>query len=159
MEHGPAIEVRSATNADSEAIRKLVRDALAEYNLEFDPALTDSDLDDIETSYGGRGGIFEVLVDGSGTIVGTVALYPISEDTVELRKMYFTKGIRGRGFGRKMLERMVREAKAKGYRYVYLETAKVLKAATHLYRSFGFQETDEMHSPRCDQAFILDLSI
>lgn len=52
---------------------------------------------------------------------------------------------------------MIETARHLGYKQIYLETAGILKEAVGLYKSFGFQPTCEKHTPRCDQAYFLDL--
>ena len=151
------IFVRPATNDDAEKVKNLVFGVLREYGLEPEPDGTDTDLDDIEISYFGRGGLFEVLETERGELLGTVGLYPIDSETIELRKMYFAKELRGRGVGKQTLERMIKRAKELGFKRIYLETNSVLKEAIGLYTKFGFVETDEKHALRCDAAFILEL--
>ena len=151
------ITFRLATNRDGEKIKQIVFGVLREYGLEPDCSGTDADLNDIEANYGGRGGLFEVLETPAGEIVGTVGLYPITAETVELRKMYFAREIRGLGIGKQTLQRMVERAAGLGFKRIYLETNTRLKEAIGLYRKFGFTETDEKHAARCDQAFILEL--
>jgi putative acetyltransferase len=117
-----------------------------------------ADLNDIESEYLKRGGLFEVLEDKDGKLVGTVGLFPLDTETVELRKMYFDESLRGRGFGKKTLERMIEKSRESGFKRIYLETATVLKAAAALYEKYGFQPTtDGIHSQRCDAAYFLDL--
>lgn len=147
--------MRPAINADAEAIQKLVFSVLREYGLEPEPDGTDADLADIEAHYLRRGGLFEVLEDENGKILGTVGLYPINTEIVELRKMYFAPELRGKGWGRKVLQNAIERSQRFGFRQMYLETNSVLKEAIGLYQKFGFEPTAEKHSPRCDQAFIL----
>jgi putative acetyltransferase len=151
------ISHRSATNADRDPVRELVFGVLAEYGLVPDPGGIDSDLDDIEENYISKGGLFEVFEDASGNIVGTVGLYPLNSGTVELRKMYFDKRLRGKGLGRTTLHRIAEAATGLGFTRITLETASALKEAIGLYRSFGFREFDGTHADRCDRAFFLDL--
>ncbi len=151
------INVRSATNADAESVKGLVFEVLREYRLEPDPNGTDADLADIETNYIKSGGLFEVLTDEGGSILGTVGLYPINRETVELRKMYFSPTLRGHGYGKETLQRMIEKAREFGFKNIYLETNTVLTEAIGLYQKFGFEPTEEKHSPRCNQAFILNL--
>ncbi len=94
------LRVRPATNADGERVRTLVFAVLEEFGLRPDPAGTDADLEDIEASYTARGGLFEVLEDEGGRLVGTTGLYRLDAETCELRKMYFLPELRGRGAGR-----------------------------------------------------------
>ena len=157
MNENPEITIRSATNMDCERVQNLVFGVLREYGLAPDVEGTDRDIADIEAHYIARGGTFELIEDLQGNLLGTVGLYPMSADTVELRKMYFSKDFRGRGAGKKMLSRMIERARERGFKKMYLETASVLKEAIALYEKFGFQPTEEKHTPRCDAAYFLEL--
>jgi putative acetyltransferase len=149
---------RSATNEDRERVEQLVFGVLAEYGLKPDPGATDSDLQDIEGMYLRRGGMFEIVEAADGTLLGTVGLYPVNEQTCELRKMYFAHEARGKGLGRYVLERAVESARRLGFRRVTLETASVLEKAIRLYTRFGFRPLAQTHlSARCDQAYYYDL--
>ena len=154
----PIYSFRPATNADRDAIVALVFGVLGEYGLSPDPATTDADLNDVERSYQASGGMFDVLLDADGTIVGTVGLFPVGNSTCELRKMYLLASCRGRGFGRRMLEHAIARARALGFSTVTLETASVLKEAIALYERHGFKPYTPPHlAQRCDQAYRLDL--
>ncbi|HEX8738312.1 MAG TPA: GNAT family N-acetyltransferase [Pyrinomonadaceae bacterium] len=152
------IFIRSATNEDCANVQNLVFGVLREYDLTIETGGTDADIADLEANYLKRGGVFEIVEDAAGNLLGTVGLYPLDAETVELRKMYFDKKLRGRGVGKKMLERMIETARERGYRRIYLETAAVLKEAAALYEKYGFQPTTEgIHSARCDAAYFLEL--
>jgi putative acetyltransferase len=151
------ITIRVATNDDCEKIKSLVFSVLREYGLTPEPDATDADIADIENSYIKPGGIFEVLEDGEGNLCGTVGLHPMDENTIELRKMYLAKEIRGRGLGKKVLARMIETARELGFKKLYLETASPLKEAIGLYEKFGFKQTNVCQVPRCDRAFTYEL--
>ena len=157
MNETTEIFIRSASNEDCERVQALVFGVLSEYDLALDLEGTDRDISDIEAHYTGRGGVFELLEDFQGNLLGTVGLYPMNAETVELRKMYFSKTLRGRGVGKQTLARMIETARALGFKKIYLETAKVLKEAVALYEKFGFLPTSEKHTPRCDAAYYLEL--
>jgi putative acetyltransferase len=150
--------LRLADNKDCEDVARLVYGVLKEYGLKPDPACTDADIKDIESSYFGRGGTFFVLETEDDSIVGAYGLYPIDEQICELRKMYLHKAHRGKGFGKFLLEDAITKARQLGFERMILETASVLKEAIALYKSYGFAEYKPDHlSSRCDQAFSLML--
>ena len=150
--------LRVASKSDSDEIAQLVYEVLAEYGLEPDPAETDADLRDIEASYLLRGGVFRVLEEQDGAIVGAYGLYPIDGEVCELRKMYLPKAYRGRGFGKMLLEDALAKARELGFARVVLETASVLTEAIGLYESYGFARYQPEHmSRRCDVAYVLAL--
>jgi putative acetyltransferase len=151
--------LRPADNKDCEDVARLVYGVLEEYGLKPDPACTDADIKDIESSYFGRGGTFFVLEAEDGSIVGAYGLYPIDEQTCELRKMYLHKAHRGKGLGKFLLEDALSKARQLGFEKMILETASVLKEAIALYKSYGFKEFMPDHlSSRCDQAYRLELN-
>lgn len=150
--------LRPADNEDCDNIAGLVYSILREYNLKPDPACTDADIKDIESSYFDRGGTFFVLEAEDGSIIGAYGLYPIDKQTCELRKMYLHKAYRGKGLGKFLLDDALSEARKLGFEKMILETASVLKEAIALYKSYGFVEYNPQHmSSRCDQAYILEL--
>ena len=158
MSTGASFQLRSATNADAPRVRELVFGILHEYGLTENPHDTDADLFDIEASYRARGGMFDVLVNDAGTIVGCVGLYALSDTCCELRKMYLDKAARGGGLGRRLLDHALARARELGFTRVELETAAVLKEAIGLYESYGFTPIQNTHvCSRCDQAYALDL--
>jgi len=152
------LSVRPATTADSERVRKLVFEVLAEFGLRGDPDSTDADLNDLETNYTGRGGCFDLIEDAHGNLVGCWGLYPVDKSTCELRKMYFVPSVRGLGLGRYVLEVALRKAKQMGFSKIVLETSSKLIAANRLYQRFGFKPAVSDHlAARADQFYELEL--
>jgi putative acetyltransferase len=150
--------IRPATNADVEAVRGLVFSILREHGVEPEPDSTDADLADLESSYLRPGGSFEVVVDASGLVVGTVGLFPLDEGRCELRKMYVALSHRGRGLGRRLVRVALDRARELGFRRIELETASRLEAAIHLYESSGFRPFIPEHMPaRADRGYYLEL--
>jgi len=158
VEENSRPKLRTANNEDCEKVTSLVYGILTEYGLKPDPDSTDTDIKDIESSYFERGGLFFVLEEKDGSIIGAYGLYPFDGQTCELRKMYLQKEYRGRGLGRMLLEDALSQARGLGFRRIVLETASVLTEAIVLYKSYGFVEyTPEHMSSRCDKAYCLVL--
>ncbi len=151
-------QIRPATSADGVCIRQLVFGVLGEYGLRPDPEGVDGDLNDIEQSYLARGGMFFLLELHEGEVIGCYGLYPLDEQTCELRKMYLRREYRGKGHGRRMMEHAIARAREVNFSVMTLETASVLKEAIGLYRSFGFACYEPAYlCHRCDQAYRLRL--
>ena len=152
------MNTRPARNTDAEGVRRVLFGVLAEYELTADHAGVDADLDDLQGNYFARGGFFDVIEDDSGTIVGSVGLYPKENGVAELRKMYLLPDYRGRGLGRGMLNRVLEFAREHNFKRIELETSSRLTDAIALYQQNGFKPITDGHlSMRCDQSYYLDL--
>lgn len=152
------MKIREATVADAEAIRAIVKETLAEFGFPVESSGIDADLAEVPQNYQSRGGVFRVIEDQNGLVVGCGGLYPADAKSVELRKMYFRPEIRGRGFGRKLLADLIAEARRRDFNRIELETASHLETAIALYERAGFVETKApKHSCRCDRTFALEL--
>lgn len=92
------------------------------------------------------GGVW--LVDDGERLSGSVALTDEGAGRGRVRWVVFGPELRGRGLGRRLIGEMLDRARADGYRRLELETFSALRAAGHLYRSFGFALTWER--PRDD---------
>jgi len=74
-----AIVTRPATNADCERVINLVSTVLAEFQFPFDLDSKDADLKDIESSYFAAGGVFELIEDAHGKLLGTYGLFRLND--------------------------------------------------------------------------------
>jgi len=72
--------------------------------------------------------------------VGTCALIKREDQVFELAKMAVAPSARGRGYGRRLAESALAEAKARGASRVYLVTDEKLEAAVALYEKLGFRK-------------------
>lgn len=88
-----------------------------------------------------RGGEI-IFADLGGQTVGCCALLRTEPDEFEVAKMAVDPEQQGHGIGRRVLQRAVDEAKARGARRLYLETNHQLKSAIRLYESVGFRHLD-----------------
>ena len=138
------MQIRPITMEDDAAMAQIVRTNLRKVGLDipgtayFDPCL--DHLSRFCASRSGRG--YYVMPGEDGTVVGGVgfAEYPDRENCAELQKLYLTDEVKGRGYGYELVVWVKTQAKAAGYRQMYLETHSVLKAAIHLYEKTGFRE-------------------
>ena len=85
--------------------------------------------------------VFYCLID-QDKLIGTVALKKLDENTVELKAMYLDRSYRGKGLGRRLMDKIVDEAKRLGYKSIVLDSMSQYKDALRLYERTGFQNTE-----------------
>ena len=85
-------------------------------------------------------------------VLGCAALKRLSPTEGELKSMRTTAEARGRGVGARMLEHVLAEARARGWRRVSLETGAEphFAPARRLYERFGFEPCPPFGSYRLD---------
>jgi len=70
--------------------------------------------------------------------VGVVCLRRLSAGCGEIKRMYVRPEQRGAGVGRALLEVLIDEARRIGYRQVWLDSPRFMRAAHGLYQRAGF---------------------
>lgn len=116
---------------------------LTRHGVEIDAAETEIVHDAFRTEwpklFGPTGRMYLVVVDGEPAAVGT--LKPVSAETAELKRMYVRPAHRCLGLGRRLVRRIVDDARLLGFRTVRLETFTFMTGAHALYRAAGFVDT------------------
>ena len=82
-----------------------------------------------------------LLAEYDGRLAGCVALHRLNVEVCEMKRLYLRTGFRGKGLGRVLAERIIREAQSIGYKSMRLDTVEpVMKDAVAMYRRLGFRE-------------------
>jgi N-acetylglutamate synthase-like GNAT family acetyltransferase len=92
-------------------------------------------------SYSDRDRIW--IIEKDGKVSGSVAIVAASQKTAQLRWLLLHPDLRGLGIGKILMEETLGFCQGCFYSSVFLLTVSALKAATNLYRSFGFQLIEE----------------
>ncbi len=128
---------------DDAAVARIIRTVMPAFGA-VGPgyAIQDPEVDAMTAAYSGPRAAYWVLEVGV-EVVGGGGFAPLDggdADTCELRKMYFLEPARGLGAGKALLGRCLAEARARGYRRMYLETLATMTAARRLYERHGFRK-------------------
>jgi ribosomal protein S18 acetylase RimI-like enzyme len=86
-----------------------------------------------------KGRLLLAYVDNAAA--GCVALHPLEERVCEMKRLYVRPRYRGLRIGRALVDRIMAEARAVGYRCMRLDTVEpVMGDAVRMYRALGFRE-------------------
>lgn len=83
-----------------------------------------------------QGRLLLATVDGASA--GCVCLQQLDAGSGEVKRLYVRPAYRGHGVGRELLQRLIQEARAIGYRRLVLDSGGFQQAAHALYRRAGF---------------------
>ena len=81
-----------------------------------------------------------------GEIIGCVAYHKHNSERCEIKRLFFREGYRNFHAGKKLVEEILKFAKADGYKEIVLDTIKPLESAINLYKKFGFVETEPYYN-------------
>ncbi|WP_431097072.1 GNAT family N-acetyltransferase [Polaromonas aquatica] len=74
-------------------------------------------------------------------VVGCAALRRVDGTTCEMKRVYVQPDARGENLGRRLIERILDEARAAGYSRICLDVLPEFAAAQRIYESLGFQSS------------------
>lgn len=156
--------LRPITPADDVAMARIIRGVMPEFGADGPGfAIHDPEVDAMSAAYD-RPGAAYFVVELDGRVQGGGGVAPLDggpEGVCELRKMYFLPALRGLGAGAALMQRCLAEARALGFRQVYLETLRGMDAAQKLYERTGFRRLDGPLGATghfgCNRFYLLDL--
>ncbi|HEX5714680.1 MAG TPA: GNAT family N-acetyltransferase [Thermoanaerobaculia bacterium] len=154
------IEISDALDpADIEAARELFREYQEALGIDLGFQGFAAELAGLPGEYAPPRGRL-LLAREDGVVVGCVAMRPLSGDTSEMKRLYVRPRSRASGVGRQLAERVIAEARAIGYRRMYLDTLPTMTGAQRLYESLGFEDIPGYrHNPIAGTRFLgLDLT-
>lgn len=85
------------------------------------------------------------LAEADGRPVGMMMLEPFGNGVAEPFKFGVLEAYRNRGMGRALMEATIDAARAMGVRTLVLTSHHSLKAALHIYESYGFRYEEHDH--------------
>lgn len=94
---------------------------------------------DLEAKYGRPDGrLYLALWEGKAA--GCIALRKLDDRRCEMKRLYVRPAFRDHKIGDALVDRIIQDARAIGYRYMLLDTLPFLEGAIHMYQKRGFYE-------------------
>jgi len=158
--------VQEAEPQDLPEVEALVKLAYAEFQEFFPEPAWSAWMDNISKVVYSETGLIILAVE-SGKIMGVVKFYPNAAEsklgqwppgTASMRILAVHPESRGHGLGRRLVQECIHRARSLKIPEIYLYTGTFMKAARHLYESFGFQRIPEYDKDPGPIAYRLDLS-
>jgi GNAT superfamily N-acetyltransferase len=105
-----------------------------------------------------------LLAGEPGSAFGCIALRPLAgadgaPEAGEVKRLYVQPAARGGGWGRKLAEALIAQARAIGYRELKLDTLDWMEDARRLYEKVGFRECAAYYRNPLPGAVYMSLSL
>lgn len=114
------------------------QDSLDETIKRFDEQGDLLDVDNFQTHYFERQGLFLVAMD-QGRVIGTGAIRRVDRDAAELKRLWLLEPYWGHGIGYQLVQMLLQFAQATGYSRIRLQTDRKQDRAIRFYQRIGFQ--------------------
>ncbi len=82
------------------------------------------------------------------------ALRTLKKGIGEIKRMYIKPNYRGNGYGKKILELLLKKGKEFGFSSIRLDTGEFMSAAHQVYRLAGFQERGQYSESEVPEFFL-----
>lgn len=137
--------IRNIEPFDNAKIEQIIKSSILEFGLPMKgTAYEDEETKNMYESYRGEKEVYFIL-EKNGEVLGGGGIKSLSDNNdniCELQKMYFAPEIRGKGYGKLLINKCEDAAIEFGYKQCYLESTTELKAAIHLYQKNKFKHLD-----------------
>ena len=131
--------IREFRNQDHDQIVSLIISIL---EAEFPQTLNNfsqEDIDNIKSGYEGERENFFVI-ENNNSIIGTVGIKEDDKKTALMRRLFINPDYRGKGFGKKLIEKVINFCKDNKYNKIRFRGNLIMKNARSMLNSIGFKE-------------------
>ena len=90
---------------------------------------------------------------------GCIGLRKIDAENCEMKRLYVRPACPGCRLGSLLVEKILEDARAIGYRHVLLDTLPFLKSAIHMYQRYGFYEIPKYNDSPMNTSIYMKLDL
>lgn len=137
-QHGVGIIAVTDAGPHLDAVRELLREYVQSEASKLCFQGFDQELATLPGAYAPPDGCL-LLAELGGLPAGCVALRRLDATRCEMKRLYVRAVFRGAGLAGMLVERVIGQARAKGYREMLLDTLPEMRAARMLYDILGFR--------------------
>ncbi len=138
--------IREIKPSDNPIIEQIIKATIVEFELPIlGTAYEDVETTQMYESYQGKNEVYFVIEEND-IVVGGGGIKALKNNTnkvCELQKMYFSPSIRGKGYGKLLIQKCLDTAKIFGYKKCYLESDFSMEAVIHIYKKYGFKHLNK----------------
>jgi len=145
LENKAEIKIVDGTNHLAE-VKKIVLEYTKFLNRDLSFQNLDAELSDLSKKYLPPEGRLLCAELDDGEIIGCVAYHKHTAERCEMKRLFVREGYRNFHAGQKLVEEILKFAKADGFTEIVLDTIKPLESAINLYKKFGFVETEPYYN-------------
>lgn len=138
--------IRNIQQSDNKKLAEIIRTTLTEFKANKPGTVFfDSTTDNLFELFKTVDSVYFVA-EYNNEIIGGCGIFPtpnLPAGCAELVKLYLSAESRGKGAGKKLMEKCFESAKEMGYKQIYLESLPELKTAVGLYLKTGFLQLNK----------------
>lgn len=151
--------IQASTPDEIAAARELFREYETSLDLDLCFQGFEEELSTLPGRYAPPDGRLILLLDDDEH-AGCVAMRKLDEGVCEMKRLYLRPRFRGRGLGNRLIEKVIAEARAAGYRTMRLDTLppKMGKAVS-IYTSYGFRAIQPYYDNPHEGVLFMELDL
>ncbi|MHA7871623.1 MAG: GNAT family N-acetyltransferase [Hyphococcus sp.] len=151
----PVVEIIEASSPDDvAAVKKLFLEYAEFLNVDLCFQGFDKEMETFPDIYAV---LFLARVDGEAA--AAIGLKDLGDRVCEMKRLYARPQYQGLGLGGRLCDRLIDEARARGFRTMRLDTLERLETAVALYRKRGFVEIEQYCDNPEDDVIYMELAL
>lgn len=131
------LQIRAARPDDMAEVRAMLQEYVAWIGLDLAFQEIDAELDALPGAYAPPRGALLIATEGERR-AGMIALRPSEAGICEMKRLYVRPEARGHGLARRLITRLLDEARRLNYVEIRLDTLPMMSEAQALYQALGF---------------------